>query len=281
MTTKGIYKITTKHNNKYYIGSSIDIYKRWKDHMHKLSCNKHANNLLQNVYNKYGAKDFCFEILEEMPNSSNKEIREKEQEWLNQIFTKDKENIYNLAPNANGGNSTVISIEGLNSISEKNRKCSDELLEKIKDQLEQGKTKKLIADELHINPNVLSQWIKKYLPDYNEVKLKRYRIKTFLDMKKQGFYHKDIADFLGVSKMTISNYNKDPLKQYESRPSNKFSDEEIEKIKEYKQQGYGNVKIAEFLKTDHTTIQTWIQWIDDLERDEWWQDTVATSTWKD
>lgn len=48
--------------------------------MHKLSCNKHANNLLQNVYNKYGAKDFCFEILEEMPNSSNKEIREKEQE---------------------------------------------------------------------------------------------------------------------------------------------------------------------------------------------------------
>lgn len=75
-------------------------------------------------------------------------------------------------------------------------------------------------------------------------------------MKKQGFYHKDIADFLGVSKMTISNYNKDPLKQYESRPSNKFSDEEIEKIKEYKQQGYGNVKIAEFLKTDHTTIQT-------------------------
>lgn len=76
---------------------------------------------------------------------------------MNQIFTKDKENIYNLAPNANGGNSTVISIEGLNSISEKNRKCSDELLEKIKDQLEQGKTKKLIADELHINPNVLSQ----------------------------------------------------------------------------------------------------------------------------
>lgn len=278
MKIKGIYKITTKHNNKYYIGSSVDIYKRWNDHLHKMSCQKHANSFLQNVYNKYGVEDFEFSIIKEMQNSSNEEIRKEEQKILDKIFKEDKENIYNLASHANGGNSTKISLESLQSISNKNRKCSEEDLNWIKQQLEKGRTKKVIAEELHINNGVLSQWIKKYLPEYNETKLKRNRIKTFLQLKEEGWYQKDIAKLLGVSVMTISNYNKDTLEQYKAKPSNRFSEEEIKKIKQYKEQGYGNVKIAEFLNSDHTTIQTWILWMEELERDEWWQATVATYT---
>lgn len=61
-----------------------------------------------------------------MPNATNEEIRQEEQKFLNKIFLSDKDNIYNLAPNANGGNSTKISLESLQSISNKNRKCSEE-----------------------------------------------------------------------------------------------------------------------------------------------------------
>ena len=94
---------------------------------------KHANARLQNVYNKYGESDFAFIVLLEMPDASNIEIRQKEQEFLDKIFQEDKDNIYNLARDANGGNSTSFSKKSLENISQKNRDCSDEDLKQIQD----------------------------------------------------------------------------------------------------------------------------------------------------
>lgn len=268
---RGIYKIITLHNNKYYIGSSIDIEKRWRDHLSKMKMQKHANMYLQNVYNKYGESDFAFVVLLEMPNASNVEIRQKEQEFLNKIFQEDKDNIYNLARDANGGNSTLFSKKSLENISQKNRDCSNEDLKQIQDWLEKGISKKEIARRMGKAPSVLSGWIKKYLPKYSVTYLKRQRIKTFLEMKKQGFLNKEIAEFLGVSNSTISTYNKNPKKEYEMKPSNSFNEEQIMQIKKYKEEGYGNVKIAEFMNSNHSTIQRWINWLEELEGDKTWQ----------
>jgi group I intron endonuclease len=60
----GIYKITCLKTNKIYIGSSIDIKKRWNSHRHHLRNGIHGNNYLQNSWNKYGEKNFKFEIIE-------------------------------------------------------------------------------------------------------------------------------------------------------------------------------------------------------------------------
>lgn len=268
---RGIYKIITLHNNKYYIGSSIDIEKRWRDHLSKMRMQKHANIYLQNVYNKYGESDFAFVVLLEMPDASNAEIRQKEQEFLDRIFQEDKDNIYNLARDANGGNSTSFSEKSLKDISQKNRDCSDEDLKQIQDWLEKGISKKEIAKKMGKAPSVLSEWIKKYLPKYSVTYLKRQRIKTFLEMKEQGFLNKEIAEFLGVSNNTISTYNKNPKKEYEMKPSNNFNEEQIMQIKKYKEEGYGNVKIAEFMNSNHSTIQRWISWLEELEGDKTWQ----------
>lgn len=268
---RGIYKIITLHNNKYYIGSSIDIEKRWRDHLSKMRMQKHANTYLQNVYNKYGESDFAFVVLLEMPDASNIEIRQKEQEFLDKIFQEDKNNIYNLARDANGGNSTLFSEKSLKNISQKNRDCSDEDLKQIQDWLEKGISKKEIARKMGKAPSVLSEWIKKYLPKYSVTYLKRQRIKTFLEMKEQGFLNKEIAEFLGVSNNTISTYNKNPKKEYEMKPSNNFNEEQIMQIKKYKEEGYGNVKIAEFMNSNHSTIQRWINWLEELEGDKTWQ----------
>jgi len=43
----GIYKIRNKQNNKVYIGSAVDIKKRWRDHKWNLKENKHHNPHLQ------------------------------------------------------------------------------------------------------------------------------------------------------------------------------------------------------------------------------------------
>lgn len=59
----GIYKITNIVNNKFYIGSSKNLYKREKQHFTLLKNNKNHCKLLQRAYNKYGKESFKFEIL--------------------------------------------------------------------------------------------------------------------------------------------------------------------------------------------------------------------------
>lgn len=60
----GIYKITNIINGKVYIGQSINIKARWKDHVHTLNRNTSHSTLLQRAWNKYKAENFTFEILE-------------------------------------------------------------------------------------------------------------------------------------------------------------------------------------------------------------------------
>lgn len=82
----GIYKITNKINQKSYIGQSIDIEKRWKDHI------KHGFNLndvkseypLYRSFRKYGLDNFQFEILEECRID---ELDEKERLYILQYNT--------------------------------------------------------------------------------------------------------------------------------------------------------------------------------------------------
>lgn len=61
----GVYIIKNILNNKFYIGSSVNIYDRAKTHFSKLSKNQHANNYLQNSFNKNGRESFTLELLEE------------------------------------------------------------------------------------------------------------------------------------------------------------------------------------------------------------------------
>ena len=49
----GIYKITNIINNKFYIGSAVDLKEREYEHFRRLFKNNHCNILLQNSFNKY------------------------------------------------------------------------------------------------------------------------------------------------------------------------------------------------------------------------------------
>lgn len=60
----GIYKITNNVNWKVYVGQSINIMARWKDHINTLNRGDSRCTLLQRAWNKYGQENFTFEILE-------------------------------------------------------------------------------------------------------------------------------------------------------------------------------------------------------------------------
>lgn len=60
----GIYKIQSKIKpERIYIGSSVDIYHRWRLHKERLELNKSHSPKLQNHYNKYGKIDLQYSIL--------------------------------------------------------------------------------------------------------------------------------------------------------------------------------------------------------------------------
>lgn len=63
----GIYKITNQINGKSYIGQSINIDKRIKEHFWKATCEKDKsfNSILHIAIRKYGAEQFIWEVLEE------------------------------------------------------------------------------------------------------------------------------------------------------------------------------------------------------------------------
>lgn len=63
----GIYKITNLINGKIYIGQSVDIDKRIKDHFWKARCKKDIsyNSALHSAIRKYGEQNFKYEVLEE------------------------------------------------------------------------------------------------------------------------------------------------------------------------------------------------------------------------
>lgn len=47
----GIYSITNKINGKVYVGQSVNVYKRWKDHKYELNKNIHHNIY---IYKEHG-----------------------------------------------------------------------------------------------------------------------------------------------------------------------------------------------------------------------------------
>lgn len=60
----GVYGIRSlTHPERVYIGSSINIRKRWSQHKESLRLGTHHNAKLQNHYNKHGKTDLVFEAI--------------------------------------------------------------------------------------------------------------------------------------------------------------------------------------------------------------------------
>jgi len=56
----GIYFIISLIDNKRYVGRSVDIKRRLREHKTSLIAQRHRNKHLQNAWNKYGASNFVF-----------------------------------------------------------------------------------------------------------------------------------------------------------------------------------------------------------------------------
>lgn len=102
----GIYQVINLSNNKCYIGQSIDIMTRWRQHRHYLNANKHSNTHLQNAWNKYGENEFAFRTLEIIEASDKetlkKQLDQREDYWIEYYESDKDEKGYNKQKSQQG-----------------------------------------------------------------------------------------------------------------------------------------------------------------------------------
>ena len=97
----GIYCITNILNGKNYIGQSIDIESRWRNH-----CKNHTNpnsssykTYFYQALRKYGIENFSFRVVEEC---LEEELDEKEVKWISILHSNDRGRGYNTTIGGDG-----------------------------------------------------------------------------------------------------------------------------------------------------------------------------------
>ena len=77
-----VYKITNTVTGDFYIGSSNDVKRRWKEHKWPSSWKRCSNSQLYQDMQKYGIDKFEFEILAEV---EIEKLKEKEQQFIEML----------------------------------------------------------------------------------------------------------------------------------------------------------------------------------------------------
>lgn len=96
----GIYKFTNKINGKIYIGQSIDIEHRRKEHLRYKDESYFHRSLM-----KYGNDNFDFEILEECDIM---QLDEKERYWISYYHSNNRDKGYNCTDGGEGGQKKAV-----------------------------------------------------------------------------------------------------------------------------------------------------------------------------
>jgi len=99
MTEKqsGVYLIRNTVNGKVYVGSSINIAVRWRQHVNGLKACRHRSRHLQSAWDKYGEAAFAFSVL---IICQAIDLLKHEQEQIDLYRAANRKHGYNTSPTA-------------------------------------------------------------------------------------------------------------------------------------------------------------------------------------
>jgi len=93
---RGIYKIINVVNNKFYVGSAVDLKRRKARHFSELRNGRHNNRHLQAAWGKYGEQAFVFVVVEQL--ATDADLLAAANVWLKEHVGKD--HCYNIGVDA-------------------------------------------------------------------------------------------------------------------------------------------------------------------------------------
>lgn len=210
----GVYKITNTINNKFYIGSAVNLKEREYEHFRRLSKNNHCNVLLQNSFNKYKKEYLKFEVIE---FCDKKDLILKEQYYidnLNPIF-----NICKIAGNKLGVKHREESKEKLRKTLklkkeiEGSRKLTLTQIKEIEKMICDNYKLKDIANKYSVSVSTISKLKtdNNIIPNKNIINRlpKRNNIKyseTYLQDIKQKFISSGLSKYKFIQENNLKNY---------------------------------------------------------------------------
>ena len=95
--TTGVYMIRNIVNGKVYIGSSVNVERRFGDHRRSLRRGTHTSRYLQNAWNKHGEQSFVFVAKTECEEAC---LLDVEQEYMDLYLSYDSDCGYNICEKA-------------------------------------------------------------------------------------------------------------------------------------------------------------------------------------
>lgn len=248
----GIYKIVNLINNKIYIGQSRDIDKRWKMHIYELNHNIHVNPHLQGSWNKYGEKNFAFEIICLVDNE--KELNNLEKYYISYYNATNDEVGYNMTTGGEGWRLTEDVKKRMSIHQRCNRSTlTEKLVSEIKIKMANGIDRKTLSEEYGVSAKVLTNistgknfgWV---LPELNDVihlyfqKEREKRDLFILEKYDSGMKIREISKEFSISESIVEKciYKNRPIKKnYKNR---KLSEEQEKEIVCYYKKGIYTVK---------------------------------------
>lgn len=227
----GVYCIYNKITHKRYFGTACGeqkthyFYKRWREHVILLNKQQHCNQHLQSSWNKYGAENFVFYVVEYLSDLAS--CLEKEQFCMNKFKSYNPNYGYNKASQATGGSGDLSTFDFKNG-----KACiTYEQLEQIVLLLQDEYlnlnnvakvvgVKKWVVKEIS-SKKVFCKAVEEILQELNLKEIpKRKSQKDYFEEHKEEIFQKvelgwsasKIAEFLGVNKTwlceSLKEYNK-------------------------------------------------------------------------
>jgi len=156
----GVYAIICTPTDRAYVGSSIDVERRLRQHINMLNRGGHSNTHLQRAWNKYGANCFCFKVVETIDDHAA--LLDREKWWINRLNSVEHGFNQKRDPNSSLGvkwsdeakqrHSTTMQGKGHPHTPESRRRISEALHERIfspehRRKLSEAGKKKTISEE--------------------------------------------------------------------------------------------------------------------------------------
>lgn len=202
----GIYQILNKENSKSYIGSAVNLERRFKEHQKQLRKGNHHNDKLMKAWKKYGENSFMFVVLEEVEDKEA--LIAREQWWINEKDnTKCGYNICEVAGSTLGKKLSEetkrkIGIANKGNQFNKGRKFTEEHKQNMR-LARLGKKRPNISKALKGKPS-LSKGKNRPATSFSRREMKDEEILQAFALRNQSFTYKEIAQQLGCSLRTVS-----------------------------------------------------------------------------
>ena len=257
MTLSGVYQITNQINGKKYIGSSVNIKKRWAHHKTMLRAGNHHSAHLQSAWQKYSGENFKFEIICSCPEDKTVEFE--------QFFVDARNPEYNIAKCANAPTlGTHLSAETRRKISEANKNPSLEARRKMSE----AKKGRIVLKETR---RKMSEFHKgKHLSEETRLRMSeahKGRIVSEETRRKISEAHKGLHNS-EEARQKISEGNKGKRMSEEAKRKIsesikgkkhwnwiRFTEDEIDKMRDYRNAGDSYKTISKRFNTSRQTIK--------------------------